>query len=82
MMFLNGENICEDLVERETVSNVEIWVECLGKKVSDMERKDSDALTALMMKVEGWEKSGKRVRLPLYGQQRLYERVKHDLDEF
>lgn len=79
-MFLEGDTDYdpESLVERETVSNMEIWVECFGKKAADMERKDSDALTALMMKVDGWEKSGRKKRLPLYGQQRFYERVRQE----
>ena len=86
-MFLEGDTEYdpESLVERETVSNMEIWVECFGKKAADMERKDSDALTALMMKVEGWEKSGRKKRLPLYGQQRIYQRVRQegqDLEDF
>ena len=79
-MFLEGDTEYdpESLVERETVSNMEIWVECFGKKAADMERKDSDAITALMMKVDGWEKSGRKKRLPLYGQQRFYERVRQE----
>lgn len=82
-MFLEGDTEYdpESLVERETVSNIEIWVECFGKKAADMERKDSDALTALMMKVDGWEKSGRKKRLPLYGQQRFYERVRQEGQE-
>ena len=82
-MFLEGDTEYdpESLVERETVSNTEIWVECFGKKAADMERKDSDALTALMMKVDGWEKSGRKKRLPLYGQQRFYERVSQEGQE-
>lgn len=76
-MFLEGDTDYdpESLVERETVSNMEIWVECFGKKAADMERKDSDAITALMMKVDGWERSGIRKRISLYGQQRIYKRV-------
>ena len=84
-MFLEGDTEYdpESLVERETVSNMEIWVECFGKKAADMERKDSDALTALMMKVEGWERSGKMKRLPIYGLQRTYvKRVKPDFEDF
>lgn len=79
-MFLEGDTDYdpESLVERESVSNMEIWVECFGKKAADMERKDSDAITALMMKVDGWEKSGRKKRLPLYGQQRFYERVRQE----
>lgn len=84
-MFLEGDTDYdpESLVERETVSNMEIWVECFGKKAADMERKDSDALTALMMKVDGWERSGKKKRLPIYGLQRTYaKRVKPDFEDF
>ena len=84
-MFLEGDTEYdpESLVERETVSNMEIWVECFGKKAADMERKDSDALTALMMKVDGWERSGKKKRLPIYGLQRTYvKQVKPDFEDF
>lgn len=84
-MFLEGDTDYdpESLVDRETVSNMEIWVECFGKKAADMERKDSDALTALMMKVEGWERSGKKKRLPIYGLQRTYvKQVKPDFEDF
>ena len=84
-MFLEGDTDYdpENLVERETVSNMEIWVECFGKKAADMERKDSDALTALMMKVDGWERSGKKKRLPIYGLQRTYvKQVKPDFEDF
>ena len=83
-MFLEGDTEYdpESLVERETVSNMEIWVECFGKKAADMERKDSDAITALMMKVDGWERSGKQRRIPLYGKQRVYERVEQDYSDF
>lgn len=81
-MFLEGDTDYdpESLVERETVSNMEIWVECFGKKAADMERKDSDALTALMMKVDGWERSGVRRRIGFYGQQRIYKRVTSETD--
>ena len=84
-MFLEGDTDYdpESLVKRETVSNMEIWVECFGKKAADMERKDSDALTALMMKVDGWERSGKKKRLPIYGLQRTYvKQVKPDFEDF
>lgn len=83
-MFLEGDTEYdpESLVEREAVSNMEIWVECFGKKAADMERKDSDAITALMMKVDGWERSRKQRRIPLYGKQRVYERVEQDYSDF
>lgn len=81
-MFMEGDTDYdpESLVERETVSNMEIWVECFGKKAADMERKDSDAITALMMKVNGWERSNVRRRIGFYGQQRIYKRVTSETD--
>lgn len=86
-MFLDGDTEMdpESLVDRQSVSNMEIWVECFNKKPADMERKDSDAITALMMKVDGWERSSKQKRIPLYGKQRIYERmerVEQDFSDF
>lgn len=85
MMYLDGDGDYideKDLVERTTCSNMEIWVECFRKRPSEMERKDSDALTALMIKIPGWERTGKSKRIPIYGRQRIYEKVKNDLMDF
>ena len=60
---------------RETVSNAEIWCECFGKPLSDLKRADSYAISALMMKVDGWERSTGKRHLPIYGQQRVYVRT-------
>jgi hypothetical protein len=36
-----------------------------------------------MMKVDGWERSGKKKRLPIYGLQRTYvKQVKPDFEDF
>lgn len=74
----------DDLIERKTVCNMEIWVECLHKRSADMERKDADALTALMMKMDGWERPEKKKRMKIYGLQRVYERQleEEDLGDF
>ena len=61
--------------QRERVSNIEIWCECFGKNKEDMKPSDSYALSAIMTKIGGWEKSGSSVRLPIYGKQRIYVRV-------
>ena len=61
--------------QRERVSNIEIWCECFGKNKEDMKPSDSYALSAIMTKIGGWEKSGSSVRLPIYGKQRVYVRV-------
>ena len=59
---------------RQTVSNIEIWCECLGKPKEDMRPADSYSITAIMSHIEGWDKSGRSVRLPIYGKQRVYTR--------
>ena len=59
---------------RETVSNIEIWCECFGKLKEDMRPADSYAIASIMAHIEGWERSGRFVRLPIYGKQRVYIR--------
>ena len=39
-----------------------------------MKPTDSYAIAALMMQAEGWERTGGRCNMPLYGRQRLYRR--------
>ena len=62
------------MVRREKVCNAEIWAECFGRSLADMKSADSYAIAALMMQLEGWEKTGERSRLPIYGVQRVYSR--------
>ena len=59
---------------RETVSNIEIWCECFGKPKEDMRPADSYAIASIMTQIEGWDKPGRSVRLPIYGKQRVYTR--------
>lgn len=66
--------------QRETVSNIEIWCECFGGEKSDIKRRDADEITALMMRVNGWERDGKQKRIPLYGKQRIYIRNERNED--
>jgi hypothetical protein len=37
-----------------------------------MKPADSYAIAALMVQVDGWERSAERRRIPLYGMQRMY----------
>ena len=59
---------------REKISNIEIWCECFGKRQEDLKPADSYAIASIMERIEGWEKTGKLVTLPIYGRQRLYKR--------
>ena len=64
----------EGKVRRTEVSNMEIWCECFGRAREDMRPSDSYAISAIMARLDDWVPSEKRVRLPLYGQQRIYTR--------
>ena len=65
----------EGTVMRQTVSNIEIWCECFGKGKEEMRPSDSYAISAIMVRIEGWVKSGVRQMLPIYGRQRVYTRT-------
>ena len=62
------------VARRMQVSNVEIWAECFGRNPADMKSADSYAIAAIMLQLDGWEKSWERKRIPIYGMQRLYFR--------
>ncbi|MBR6172396.1 MAG: hypothetical protein IKQ49_04430 [Eubacterium sp.] len=64
--------------QRMHVSNLEIWVECLGKQAGDLRMADSYSLTAVMQRIEGWEKDGTCVRDKVYGRQRVYIREQEE----
>lgn len=65
----------EGTMKRQTVSNIEIWCECFGKSKEEMRPSDSYAISAIMVRIEGWEKCGMRQMLPIYGRQRIYTRT-------
>lgn len=59
-------------IQRNTVSNIEIWCECFGKLKEDFKPADSYAISAIMARLISWEKTGVSKRLPIYGKQRIY----------
>ena len=61
-------------VQREYVSNLEIWCECFGKRKEDIKPSDSYAIAAIMQRIETWEKTGGTKISPIYGKQRVYRR--------
>ena len=76
--FLSGDDfggMKTGTVERTQVSNAEIWCECFGKSKEEMRPSDSYAMSAIMVRIEGWVKSGVRQMLPIYGRQRVYTRT-------
>ena len=54
---------------------MEIWCECFGKNKADLKRLDANAISAIMAKMEGWQKSGKKSRFGMYGIVADYERI-------
>ena len=63
------------VMQRQEVSNVEIWAECFGRNPADMKTADAYVIVALMAQLPDWER-GKRLKsLPIYGRQRVYVRT-------
>lgn len=60
--------------QRDTVSKIEIWSECFGRDPDAMRKVDSYDISAIMQQIDGWEDSGQRQHLPIYGRQRVYRR--------
>lgn len=71
---INGDGDSRGTVQREYVSNIEIWCECFRKTQDSIQSKDSYAIAGILKRI-GWEKTGERVRIPGYGLQRIYRRV-------
>ncbi|GFK19291.1 hypothetical protein KbCgl_18630 [Corynebacterium glutamicum] len=69
-----GLNPWGDAKQRTTVSKIEIWTECFGRKPEDMKRTDSYEISGIMAQLPEWEDSGKRAPLHIYGRQRIYEK--------
>lgn len=88
-VYLDDGTISEAFVEtamwdnagpRTSVSKIEIWAECFGRDPDAMRKIDSHEITAIMQQIDGWEDSGQRARLPLYGQQRVFKKVQFRSD--
>ena len=77
--YLNGgefDGKAAGVQQRETVCNMEIWCECFERDMASMKAADSYVIAALISKIGGWEKDDKRIRMALYGQQRVYRKIK------
>ena len=63
---------------RDTVCNLEIWCECLGRPREQMTKKDSARIATIMARVKGWDKAGDYQYHPVYGKQRIYRKLRAD----
>ncbi|MDO4651113.1 MAG: virulence-associated E family protein, partial [Eubacteriales bacterium] len=86
-MFLSGDEFTASsntgTMVRTKVCNIEIWAECFGRDPASLQRQDSYAISAIMKKIEGWDrydgnKSGK-LSFGAYGPQIAY--VKKEEEE-
>ena len=64
------------VTRRTEVSNLEIWCECFGKSKEDIKPLDSYQISAIMVRIGGWDRTNKFVRTKQYGKQRIYQRNK------
>ena len=74
--YLKGDGFApevEGTIERETVTNIEIWCECFCKSEGAIQKKDSYEIAGILKRL-GWVKSGKMKRFPIYGMSRYYVR--------
>ena len=74
--FLRGEDptLPKGKIKRESVSNMEIWCECLGGSKESLRAADSFAIRSIMSRIEGWERSNQFQKSKLYGKQQVYKR--------
>ncbi|MDW7651720.1 MAG: virulence-associated E family protein [Bacillota bacterium] len=77
--FLHGTDFGkpeEGTVEREFVCPMEIWAECYAKDPALIKKADSYEIGVVLRKL-GWISTESRKRIPIYGQQRMWERDKN-----
>ena len=75
-MFLSGSLKVEgDLVDRDKVCALEIWVECFGGDPKYMKRMDSTEINNIMLNMPGWVRNKAARRYGPHGAQRGFERV-------
>lgn len=61
---------------RQRVCASQIWTECLCKRKGDMRPWEARELCDIMRRVPGWKETKGRVRIPGYGQQTAFERIR------
>lgn len=64
-----------DLITREKVCAMEIWVECFGGDPKNMKRSDSVGINNTLMNMPGWVRNKSLRRFGPYGTQRGFQRL-------
>lgn len=61
---------------RQRVCASQIWTECLAKRKGDMRPWEAREICEIMRRIPGWQELKGRVRIPGYGQQTAFERIR------
>lgn len=69
--FLNGDEFGGEsrvgTEVRKRVCTMEIWCECFGRERSQLSKRDSSEIAAMMAHITGWEKMENKQRFGMYG---------------
>lgn len=63
-------------IPRETISVIEIWCEAFGKNKADLERYKSYEITKMLRRIPNWVQDTKQKWNKLYGNTRVFKKVK------
>jgi predicted P-loop ATPase len=75
ILWLSHEDALEfGTVRRDRVCAMEIWVECMGRRASDLDRRNSQAITDIMLQLKDWYRGEGTMRIPGYGAPRGFHR--------
>lgn len=78
VMWLSHENDAVDdagTVRREKICAMEIWTECFGRRASDLDRRNSQAITDIMLQLKDWYRASDPQRIPGFGLARIFRRA-------
>lgn len=65
--------------QRESISGIELFVECFGGRISDYTAAKAYEMSDIMMQIPGWKRGEKPRRIKNYGKQRVFIRdIKSD----
>lgn len=76
--FWNGTLVLPEgaeLMEREKICAMEIWVECLSGEPKYMKRTDSTEINGILSSVKGWKRNKSVRRYGPHGRQKGFEKV-------
>jgi predicted P-loop ATPase len=67
------DNKPEGKIKRDSITIIEVWVECLGNSAAKAKRQDSNEIAAILRKI-GWEPMNKSAKVSDYGKQQPWVR--------